>query len=647
MGAWVEEGCGAACEPPTLDLPEPALWRAVHLAWSDPQRRLARAYELERRPTGEPAAWIAVARLPADRSPHLDDVGEGGGGLPPGEYEYRLRALRRSSDGEAWSGWSEPRAAVVREACAAAGGELAGLPRVVASDRDRDGRYTGRDLELALRECSAQGGCVLEALPVTYDDVAILLYDGTTHACTPGRTACLTDRFPKGLAIEGHGSSTVLRSPLWRAPYVPMPLLELWRRPDVRIQLRHLVLDGRKDEQVGPHPGVDDSNTWWHYGFQTWNEWGDHAQRNRGGCIHDVVVRGFMKNGIVVADVAGWAIERNEVDGSGCHPELTPCPRLETPSLAGGVARGVPGNGIVIGWYSDDVLVRENRIRRTTKYSIGIKHGVDGMVASILRPRVERNEISDTGPLGIFLAGVSEGRFVENRIALTDDLDRRPETVTYYDTFGISCMGAVERTVFQRNVLVGLAGMAINWQCAGRGNLLAETRIRGSCRLKGPRSCLPDGSGHCYRAPDIQVGSGSAGSLALVDCEVLDSDCEAPLGVERPLDPRAPPFELLIRGGLYRAGRLASHRVRLQAVDVILERGARFEETRLSFGSAARAVVSPSVSVRGPRDAFQAEPGARVLVCPERPETCAELCAAQDAPAWCEAAEPAPAASPR
>jgi hypothetical protein len=636
VASRAEQACGDAC-PPLLELPEPALRRAVHLAWRDPEHSLARAYEIERRANGAQQAWVAVARLPADRPPHLDDAGADGGGLPPGEYAYRLRALRRTGDGEAWSAWSEARAVVVRDACDGAGGELAGLPRVVASDADGDGRYTGRDLERALRECSARGGCVLEVLPVTYDDVAILLYDGYTPACTPGRTACLTDRFPKGLAIEGHGSSSVLRSPLWRPPQVPMPLLELWRRPELRIQLRHLVLDGRKVEQVGPHPGVDDSNTWWHYGFQTWNQWGDHEQRNRGGCIHDVVVRHFMNRGVSLADVAGWAIEHCEIDGIGCHAELTPCPRLTIPSLLAPGHR-VAGHGILLGWYSDDVLARENRIRRVTKYSIGLKHANDASVPSIVRPRIERNEISDAGSLGIFLGGVSEGRFVENRIRSTSDLDRRPEAEINNDTFGISCMGTVDRTVFLRNVLENVAGMAIQWACAGRENVLEANRIRGSCRLKGPRSCLPGGSGRCYRQPDILVGRGAAGDLALVDDEVLDSGCAAPLGVGRP--PRAgaahPDFALSIRGGLYRAGPLASDPVRFQAVDLTVERGARFEETRLHFGRGARGVVTPSVSVRGGRDPFRADAGAQLLVCPEEQGTCRELCEAVDPPAWCE-----------
>jgi hypothetical protein len=134
------------------------------------------------------------------------------------------------------------------------------------------------------------------------------------------------------------------------------------------------------------------------------------------------------------------------------------------------------------------------------------------------------------------------------------------------------------------------------------------------------------------------VGPGSAGSLALVDAEVLDSGCAAPLGVDRPPGAGAADLELSIRGGLYRAGPLAARLVRFQAVDLIVERGARFEETRLYFGSGARGVVTSSVSVRGGRHPFQMDAGAQVLVCPEERGTCEELCAAPDPPAWCEPA---------
>src|SRR5215468_1978759 len=220
-GRATAAACEGGCPPPVLAEPEPALRRAVHLVWSDVNAPLASRYEIERHALGAPDPWQAVAGVPADRALHLDDAGADGNGLAPGGYEYRVRGLYRVGSRDAWSVWSPPQTVQILEACTDAGGELAGLPHVVADDRNGDGRYTGDDIVSALHACSALGGCVLEVLPVTYDDVAIVIYDGQAAACSPQKTACLTDPFPKGLAIEGHGRSTVLRSPLWRSPYLP------------------------------------------------------------------------------------------------------------------------------------------------------------------------------------------------------------------------------------------------------------------------------------------------------------------------------------------------------------------------------------------------------------------------------------------
>jgi len=190
------ESCGGACPPPLLSAPAPALRRGVHLTWRDPHAALATRYELERRRREGP--WTPVAQVAAGRPAHHDDAGSRGDGLDPGEYEYRLRGLYRGAAAPAWSEWSPAQAVAVLEACGDAGGELTGLPRVVADDGNGDGRYTGADIERGLRRCAGLGGCVLEALPVTYDDVAIVISDGDAPACSKDRTACLTDRFPNG-----------------------------------------------------------------------------------------------------------------------------------------------------------------------------------------------------------------------------------------------------------------------------------------------------------------------------------------------------------------------------------------------------------------------------------------------------------------
>ena len=630
-------GCARACPPPVLAEPEPALFQSVHLVWSDPHREIAQQYEVARRARGA-AEWTLIARPSPAKGLHLDDVGARGSGLDPGAYEYRLRGLHRLGSDEVWSEWSEPRSGAVLAACAESGGELAAaLPRIVADDRDGDGRYTGKDLERALGECSTFGGCVLEALPVTYDDVAIVISDGDAAACVPGRTACIALTFSRGLVIEGHGRSTVLRSPLWAPPYQPLAVLELWNRPDVRLQLRHLVLDGRKGEQRNPQPTGPDPDSWWHYGVQVGNQSNDHVRRSQGGCIHDVVVRDFLNRGIGLADVAHWNLERNTIDGIGCDDPLTPCPSIQA-TLQPQDRFSAAGIGLYVGWYSDDVLLRENRISRATKYALALQHGSDGAETSIRRPQVLENQIAETGGLGLFLGGVADGRFEANRIARTHDLDRRPEGAVDNDTFGISCNGSVDRALFLRNRIEDSAGMAINWQCSGVGNTFSENRISGSCREKNPKVCLPEAPDQCYVQPDIWVGQGSTGSLVFDADEVVASSCAAPFGAEL----LKPQLELLIRGGRYEAGPLATRPVRFQAVDVIVERATRFQNTAIEFGMAVRGVVAPSVAVTGASPAYRAERSSQLLICPAQRSTCRELCQGKDPPRWCASSDAPP-----
>jgi hypothetical protein len=634
-----EATCEGVCPAPVLAEPEPALQRAVHLTWSEFNPQAARMYEIQRRVREVPDGWQVVRQIAAGSPLHHDDAGPKGKGLVPGEYEYRVRGLYQVGSYEAWSAWSPPEAVQIREACVEAEGEIAGLARVVADDRNGDGRYTGDDLVLALRQCAALGGCTLEALPVTYDDVAIVVSNGDPVACSRERTACLTDPFPNGLAIEGHGRSTVLRSPLWDSPYLPQPLLEVWRRPELRIQLRHLVLDGRKTEQGDPLPGQNNANGWRHFGFQVWNQWHEHDRRNREGCVHDVLVRDFMTRGISLADVARWSVEYSVIKDIGCARSLTPCPRLTIPD-AFGPGYTSTGLGIHVDWHSDDVVIRANRVRRAAKYSISLKHGQDAKETSIRRPRVVDNDVAKT-QLGIFVGGVADGLFEGNRIAATDSLNPQPEARNWNDTFGISCNGALERTGFQGNRIEDSGGMAISWSCAGSGNYVAATHITGSCSLKGPESCVPGPPRSCYLNPDVWVVASAAGTLALLDNLVAESGCAAPLAV----DLGTPGFELLIRGGRYTAGNNAVRPVGFTGVDVLIEGAARFEGTALAFGPASRGIVAPMVSVTRTPDRFLIDRGAQVLACPDRPRDCEEICSRSEPPSWCRVPDVAPGGS--
>jgi hypothetical protein len=344
-----------------------------------------------------------------------------------------------------------------------------------------------------------------------------------------------------------------------------------------------------------------------------------------------VVVRDFLHRGLSLADVARWNVERNTVEGIGCADPLTPCPASGTP---GDVV--VPGIGLLVGGYSDDVLLRENRIQRATGVALAIQHGSDGAETSIRRPQVIANEIVETGAVGILLGGVVDGRFEANRIARTHEIDPSPESAVHDDTSGIACRGSVDRAVFVRNRIENSAGMAISWRCSGVGNTLAENRIAGSCREKNPKRCAPGPPEQCYAQPDIAVGEGAAGSLVFADDEVSDSACAAPFGAELP----KPQLELLIRGGRYEAGPLATRAVRFEAVDVIVERAARFVGAPLEFGAAVRGVVGPAVSVTGASPPFRADRSAQILICPAQRSTCRDLCRASDPPRWCASSDP-------
>jgi hypothetical protein len=99
---------------------------------------------------------------------------------------------------------------------------------VEVDDMNRDGRYTGLDIELALEKC--RPGCRLRVGAHRYDDVAVVI----------------DKRFPDGLEIEGAGvGKTVFRSP------VPVKAPVFWLKGGSRgVVFRNFSLDGRKVEQT-------------------------------------------------------------------------------------------------------------------------------------------------------------------------------------------------------------------------------------------------------------------------------------------------------------------------------------------------------------------------------------------------------------
>jgi hypothetical protein len=184
----------------------------------------------------------------------------------------------------------------------------------------------GADIKAALDVCATKtyttpsavtGGCILRAEPVTYENVAVRITD-QANCTTIGVTyplQCVTQDFPAGLVIEGHGAKTVFRSPLWAslvtpptAIPLPAPVFEIHRQQS-RVTFRNLVLDGRKFEQTPPASGA-----WWYGALYVWmsNPWNDDLEEIPGDFIGDD--DGTCENEVCVEDTSG-----NDGDGV-CEP---------------------------------------------------------------------------------------------------------------------------------------------------------------------------------------------------------------------------------------------------------------------------------------------------------------------------------------
>jgi hypothetical protein len=259
--------------------PQEVLGGVARLVWSDgwtpPVGHTLAGYELERFDGG----WFAAhPGMLVDNTFHDDD------GFPSafmdsgvGENRYRVRAVFEDGlGGQSVSAWSNEEAVEIRAECAEIG---VAMPTnvILANDLDADLDLDGNDLALALTDCSLAGGCILRALPETYENVSIMITNQPTvcdgqlsDLTTPEH--CLDLDFPNGLVIEGHGEQTVFASPLWMPPTRPPAVLE-FHRQDFPLRLRNLVLDGRKHEQVAPDPGSPlRCNSWQHNGLRVWNQ---------------------------------------------------------------------------------------------------------------------------------------------------------------------------------------------------------------------------------------------------------------------------------------------------------------------------------------------------------------------------------------
>ncbi|MEM7409943.1 MAG: right-handed parallel beta-helix repeat-containing protein [Myxococcota bacterium] len=258
---------------------EEALDGVARIAWSDmwtpPAGTTLAGYELQR----FDGAWFAAHAGLLTDTVFLDDDGFPSAAQDSGvgTNRYRVRAVFDDGiGGQQFAAWSNEEILEIEAECPEIGVPLP-TNVVVADDLDSDLDYDGDDLKLALDACAMAGGCVLRALPETYENVSIMVTtsaascDGTITDLTNPQYCLLLD-FPNGLVIEGHGEQTVFRSPLWTPPTRPPAVLEFHRKT-FPLRLRNLVLDGRKHEQVAPDPGPTiNCASWHHNGLRVWNQ---------------------------------------------------------------------------------------------------------------------------------------------------------------------------------------------------------------------------------------------------------------------------------------------------------------------------------------------------------------------------------------
>src|SRR5215472_18543795 len=158
----------------------------------------------------------------------------------------------------------------------------AALPTVVIGDLDHDGRYTGADVNIAIQQCKP--GCVLQALPVVYDDVE----------------AWIGPNMPNGIILQGAGvGKTLFRAPV---PQVG-PVVRVSEAPP-NVALRDFTVDGRQPEQTTAAINGEGS------GIAIASPYGTNSPP---GLIERVEVANLLRAGIVVRDAQGWEIRNSQI----------------------------------------------------------------------------------------------------------------------------------------------------------------------------------------------------------------------------------------------------------------------------------------------------------------------------------------------
>lgn len=469
-------GLGCAAKPPcfagsiALVGAEEVLSRSVRLTWTAASPSFI--VKIERRVRG--GAWELVGVRWGGRDRDFVDRGADGFGLAAGRYEYRV-----TGDGPPSSPWG----VTLGEECAGQPAASPILPVVEIVDHEPDGDYDGGDVAAALAECSRLHGCVLRALPVTYDDVNVELGYSSGYD------------FSRGLVIEGYGSASVFRSRVYSQQdhdpslcaqegsalcYQPRPVFSIVHTGPTRldgVRFRNFQIEGRKREQ--PDPGSL-WNTWQHWGVLTISP---TLGSTDGGCVHHVTARELMSGGFGVQNGNRWIFEDSTAMDIGCVDDLTPCEGLvRTPEILMTPGERADGVGFGTGERTIGTVVRNSRAVRATKYGIFTGGGAQGF-------HFHDNVVEASGGSGIGCngcgAGVIERNLVSSMHYPTGRNAKWPEGFTGDTSHGINCVGTGHDLSILQNIVRSGDGTGVRILCSGPNLLVQGNAILGNCLKYG------------------------------------------------------------------------------------------------------------------------------------------------------------------
>jgi hypothetical protein len=451
-----------------LESAEEVLSRSVRVTWSGASPSFL--VKIQRRAPG--GAWETIGASFGGQQHSFVDRGPSG--LAPGTWEYRV-------DGD--GGPSAPIAVTIPEECSGQPPTSPLLPVVEIVDAEPDGDYDGDDVGAALGRCSQLHGCVLRALPVTYDDVNLELSLNTTYD------------FSRGLVIEGYGSATVFRSRVYSQSdhdpalcpsggpslcYQPSPVFSLARSgtPGLDgVRFRNFVIDGRKREQ--PDPGTP-YVSWLQYGLFVASPSLGSTDR---GCVHNVVAHDLLTGGFSIRNGNDWIFEYSSASDLGCQDDLTPCDAFEaTPEILDIPGLQADGFGFATDSRTHGTVIRNSRAARAVKYGISAAFGAEAF-------HIHDNVVEQNGGSGIGCNTCNTGLIERNLVTSMHHPSGRnatwPAGYQGDTSAGINCVGTVHDLAISQNVVVSGDATGLRILCSGPGIRILGNAIAENCRKLG------------------------------------------------------------------------------------------------------------------------------------------------------------------